>query len=154
MPTIEMHRVTASFYSLCFNKQNFFLKRRRRHDVFIPVKCLRCLCSVCLVTPSALLLLYDITRKSSFDNIRVSVELCSAIWVIICSEAAFALFFKWQHFFFPPLIEGLSSHVISIIFFHLYLHAGLADWNSWVCTEGCGHHVAWQQGKWNFLGRS
>ncbi|XP_058232495.1 ras-related protein Rab-37-like isoform X3 [Hemibagrus wyckioides] len=39
------------------------------------VTCLRCSCSVCLslfvISPrSALLLLYDITRKSSFDNIR------------------------------------------------------------------------------------
>lgn len=25
-------------------------------------------------------------------------------------------------------------------------HIGLADWNPWVCSEGCGHHVARQQG--------
>lgn len=69
MPTIEMHRVTTPFSTL-FYYSLIIVKRQ-----FVPVKYYRCSCLFCVFTLSALLLLYDITRKSSFDNIRVSVEL-------------------------------------------------------------------------------
>lgn len=43
------------------------------------------------------------------------------------------------------------SRRVCLLLLHVYCYAGLADWNLWVRTEGCGHHVAWQQGKWDFL---
>lgn len=43
------------------------------------------------------------------------------------------------------------SKRVCLLLLHVYCYAGLADWNLWVRTEGCGHHVAWQQGKWDFL---
>jgi len=100
---------------------------------------------------SALLLLYDITRKASFDNIRVRQTNISDIKK---KKGSFEVFISWlsiawvvrRHIYCRCV--ACPSKCVCVC---LHVYAGLADWNLWVRTEGCGHHVAWQQGKWDFL---
>lgn len=57
-----------------------------------------------------------------------------------------------QNVFFIGQSLSLSPSLLSSISFCLFsTFKGLADWNTRVCSEGCGHHVARQQGERSFL---
>lgn len=76
------------------------------------------------------------------------------------------VFSTWQHFYcFSPTSSLLFSFWFFVFFFIsiflllnpsfkptvLFLLKGLVDWNTRVRPEGCGHHVARQQGERSFL---
>ncbi len=56
-----------------------------------------------------------------------------------CCHFLAAVSLGWEMTF----ISTADSCPSKSVFFYVYHYAGLADWNPWVCKEGCGHHVAW-----------